>query len=112
MIEKDSLQQVKLYLDQSFFSEGYVFDLFLRSTDGSIQINSEATDYFTIVEKPEDADLIFIPVPLSELVKNQIGREKIKSHVHIPNGLGKSGNLSKTYPASVWDSVGRQLLMV
>ncbi|HAS58141.1 MULTISPECIES: exostosin family protein [unclassified Algoriphagus] len=89
MIEKDSLQQVKLYFDQSFFSEGYVFDLFLRSTDGSIQINSEATDYFTIVEKPEDADLIFIPVPLSELVKNQIGREKIKSHVQIGRAFNK-----------------------
>jgi hypothetical protein len=79
----DDIFPIKLFYDSSKISNGIVFELFVRSLDSQIVLNQSLESYFLYSDDVSDSDLIFIPVLLSELVNNSIGKDSIRFHVEL-----------------------------
>ncbi|TVP46547.1 MAG: hypothetical protein EA341_13635, partial [Mongoliibacter sp.] len=91
--ELDSIftfSKVKLYFDQDHLCEGYFFDLFVSIHSEKIQLADEGEKYFELVNSVEEADFIFIPIPLSDLLGRAGGRKCIQYHDSLASTFQKT----------------------
>ena len=68
---------ISLYIPDYDWKGHILFEIFSLNSEGSLQISSLASDYFSLVDDPADADWILIPAFISSLT-NSKGKAFIK----------------------------------